>query len=311
MPEPDNTRRLPVSVVIPAYERERMVARAVGSARRQDPPPDEVIVVDDGSADGTAVAAEAAGARVVRHPRNRGRSAARNTGLRAAGNPWVALLDCDDEWLPGHLAGLWELRDGHAFVAASCLMLADEDGPGRLHGPGTERPVVLRSPRKLAFPMNFVAPSATMLRRDTALAVAGFDEALTRSEDLDLWLRLLERGTAAVGPQATVLYHVHGDQTTADSAAMERSHLEVLQRMTDRDWWTPRLVRRFEGTMAWDGMRHALAERRLEEAIRHALRGLAHPQRIAGIGAMLARRRRLRARAARLTRSSSSSAAAC
>ena len=93
---------LPVSVVIPAFNRPEMVARAVRSALEQQPRrPAEVIVVDDASSDDTAAAASAAGARVIRHEVNQGEGAARNTAIRAARHDWVALLDSDDEFLPG------------------------------------------------------------------------------------------------------------------------------------------------------------------------------------------------------------------
>src|SRR3954469_17155942 len=107
---------LPVSVVIPAYRRAAMAERAVRSAFAQRRPPAEVIVVDDASGDDTAARVEAAGARVVVHDRNRGRGAARNSGLRAAANDWVALLDSDDAWLPEHLTTLWPARDDHLLL---------------------------------------------------------------------------------------------------------------------------------------------------------------------------------------------------
>ena len=103
----DGVARLPVAVVIPAHNRANMVARAVRSALTQRPnPPTEVIVVDDCSNDETGEAARLAGARVIRHHVNRGEAEARNTAIRAATQPWVALLDSDDEWLPHHLAEL-------------------------------------------------------------------------------------------------------------------------------------------------------------------------------------------------------------
>src|SRR5438132_14127317 len=92
---------LPVSVVVPAHDRAEVIERALESvAEQRDCEPAEVIVVDDGSTDRTAEVAEANGAEVIRHGRNRGVSAARNTGVRAAAQPWIALLDSDDEWLP-------------------------------------------------------------------------------------------------------------------------------------------------------------------------------------------------------------------
>src|SRR4051794_4178924 len=108
---------LPISVVIPAYRRADLVRRAVASVRAQRPAqPAEIIVVDDASGDGTADAARDSGATVVVNPANVGEGAARNVGVRAATQPWIALLDSDDEWLPDHLSRLWPLRDGHVLV---------------------------------------------------------------------------------------------------------------------------------------------------------------------------------------------------
>ena len=94
----------PVSVVIAAYNAELTLGPALASALAQLPPPAQVIVVDDGSTDGTAaVAASFPGVEVIEQ-RNQGPSAARNCGIRAASQPWVAFLDADDLWLPGKLA---------------------------------------------------------------------------------------------------------------------------------------------------------------------------------------------------------------
>src|SRR3954464_2889077 len=99
-----------------------MTARAVRSAFGQRPdPPAEVVVVDDCSSDATGAAAAAAGARVIRHPVNRGEGGARNTAVREAREPWVALLDSDDEWLPGHLAALWPHREDHVVLGATAV----------------------------------------------------------------------------------------------------------------------------------------------------------------------------------------------
>jgi glycosyltransferase involved in cell wall biosynthesis len=93
--------------VIPAYRAEASIAAAIGSVRAQTCLPKEVIVVDDGSADRTAEIARALGAIVCSQP-NRGVAAARNTGIIRATQPWIALLDADDLWLPDKLARQWE-----------------------------------------------------------------------------------------------------------------------------------------------------------------------------------------------------------
>ena len=107
----------PVSVIIPAFNRADTLPRALRSVLGQSLRPAEVIVVDDHSQDATAEVAERWGVRVIRHERNRGAAAARNTAAAAATQPWLAPLDSDDEWLPHHLATLWPLREiGRAHV---------------------------------------------------------------------------------------------------------------------------------------------------------------------------------------------------
>lgn len=94
----------PVSVVVAAYNAERTLGAALTSALSQVPRPAQVIVVDDGSQDRTAEVAAAFPEVQVLRQRNQGPSAARNAGIRAASQPWVAFLDADDLWLPGKLA---------------------------------------------------------------------------------------------------------------------------------------------------------------------------------------------------------------
>jgi glycosyltransferase involved in cell wall biosynthesis len=93
-----------IASVIPAFNREATIGRAIESALAQTRPPFEVIVVDDGSRDGTRAVVEAFGSRVrcLSQP-NAGGAAARNAGARAATAEWVAFLDSDDYWTPGHL----------------------------------------------------------------------------------------------------------------------------------------------------------------------------------------------------------------
>lgn len=96
-----------VSVVLPCYNRARLVGPALQSVFEQTCGDWELIVVDDGSGDDLAAALARwrgdARLRVLRHARNRGVSAARNTGIDAARGRYVAFLDSDDRWLPRKL----------------------------------------------------------------------------------------------------------------------------------------------------------------------------------------------------------------
>jgi glycosyltransferase involved in cell wall biosynthesis len=100
----DERAAVEISVVVPVFNRERELERALASIAAQTCPVSEVIVVDDRSTDRSIATAAAFRAPfevvVLRHARNAGASAARNTGLAAARGRWVAFLDSDDEWLP-------------------------------------------------------------------------------------------------------------------------------------------------------------------------------------------------------------------
>src|SRR5438045_3173256 len=94
-----------VSVIIPAYNRQKTLRRAVKSALEQTVRDIEVIVVDDGSNDETARIAQELGfsdsrMRVIQSTCNRGAQAARNIGARAAKGEWLNFFDSDDWMLP-------------------------------------------------------------------------------------------------------------------------------------------------------------------------------------------------------------------
>jgi glycosyltransferase involved in cell wall biosynthesis len=88
-----------VSVVIPAYNEEEAIGEVVTAALSRAGWR-EVLVVDDGSGDRTAERAQAAGARVVRHPYNKGNGAAVKTGIREARGDVVLLMDGDGQHAP-------------------------------------------------------------------------------------------------------------------------------------------------------------------------------------------------------------------
>ena len=94
------------SVVIPLYNKEQYICRAVDSVLNQTYEQFELIVVDDGSTDRSAELVENIKddrVRVIRQD-NQGEGPARNSGVLAASNHWVAFLDADDAWLAALLA---------------------------------------------------------------------------------------------------------------------------------------------------------------------------------------------------------------
>ncbi len=100
------------SVIVPVYNRERLVGRCIASVLAQEFADYEIVVIDDGSGDGSiAVVREFTDARIyaLKHETNRGMWAARNTGIAASRGNWLIFLDSDDELVPGALARMHEL----------------------------------------------------------------------------------------------------------------------------------------------------------------------------------------------------------
>jgi glycosyltransferase involved in cell wall biosynthesis len=114
------TRRLDgISVVLPALNEEGNVAGVVVRARAaaaRFARHVEVIVVDDGSTDRTGQEATAAGASVVSHPQNQGYGAALRSGFRAATQPWIFQMDCDNQFDPEELGKLVALADAPIVI---------------------------------------------------------------------------------------------------------------------------------------------------------------------------------------------------
>ena len=145
-----------VAVVIPTFNAEGFVARAIASARAQTLPASEIILVDDCSTDNTRAVLEGIGQedpriRIVDMPRNGGPSAARNAGIRAATSDWIAILDADDAFAPERLAALipFAVETGADFVADDLALYDARAGRVTGNGFGSEtaipdRPITLR-----------------------------------------------------------------------------------------------------------------------------------------------------------------------
>jgi glycosyltransferase involved in cell wall biosynthesis len=245
---------LPVSVVIPARRCAGFVAAAIRSVQAQTAQPHELIVVDDASGDGTADAARVLGATVIEHESNLGVGQTRNDGITAATAEWIALLDCDDEWLPHHLETLWRARDAHVLVSAAALTMGD-GGPPRALGWARRRPLVLDTPARAVVPEPCIRTSGVMFRREDALAVGGFRPEQKRAQDLDLWLRLLERGTGLALPVVTSRYRLHPEQVSADRPSGWAAQRGILAAYADRPWCTPTVRRKRDAAIKWDEAR--------------------------------------------------------
>lgn len=181
-----------VSVIIPVFNGAPFVAKAVESVRAQGVPNVQIVVVDDGSTDGTqAVLAGLARSEGITwfQQDHGGPARSRNRGIEEAGGEFVALLDCDDIWLPGKLDAQMEIMRARPDVGLvhTDFEVVDEQGC-------VEERVIARASREplvRAFVGGHTAlPSTLLIRRSVLDRVQAFDTELYGSEDADLTIRL-------------------------------------------------------------------------------------------------------------------------
>lgn len=180
-----------ISVVIPTYDRARVLGRALDSVFAQGIDDLEVIVVDDGSSDDTR-------GMMARYPRpvtfleqaNAGPAAARNKALAVARGEFIAFLDSDDTYLPRHLASRLEVfeRSPETGVVHGASEVVDAQG----NVVKMQRPLPGHRGRVLPALLfnNFVTLSAVMMRRACYDRVGPMHETLRFAEDWLYWLRI-------------------------------------------------------------------------------------------------------------------------
>lgn len=204
-----------ISVVIPLYNKEKYIVRAVESALSQGAAVHEVIVVDDGSTDnGAAQLTSLRDDRVhlIRQP-NGGVSAARNAGIAAASGEYVAFLDADDAWLPGFVEELLVLmrQFPRACLYATSFVRVWPDGRREdTHLPASldnSRKQLVDDPFRAWSRSAFFFTSSLCTRRDVLLGQGiRFPAGESQGEDQDVIFQLMEAGEVAFSPKALAEY---------------------------------------------------------------------------------------------------------
>jgi len=207
------------SVVIPLYNKEKHIMRAINSVLNQTYQDFELIVVDDGSTDGSFEAAS-----TIQDPRirimcqdNRGVSAARNRGVVEAKSNWVAFLDADDEWLPSFLEENIEIIQSHSDCAiiGSAYLFSEHDGSLRVVRPSL--PYILGWKGVLDdyyAAIQEEAPfssSSVVIRKEVLIESGMFPEGINNSEDITTFLKIAINNNICYIYLPLAVYHLEAE----------------------------------------------------------------------------------------------------
>jgi glycosyltransferase involved in cell wall biosynthesis len=222
-----------VTVVIPAYNRSKVIESAVSSALSQSYENLEIIIVDDGSHDDTGeiinkVINSDNRVKYIAHPSNLGAQAARNTGIRNANGDWITFLDSDDYLQPKSLESRLHLalKDALKVVHAECYVI-NSDNQLRLFGvPPMEGNVyieLLTNPGPV-FPGLFVA-------KDALEKINYLDDNIIAYQEWDTSIRLAKLYPFGFVKNPVFTYDCRGQDTISkDTIRGANGYKQVIEK---------------------------------------------------------------------------------
>lgn len=196
-----------ISIIMPTYNRESFLPKAVDSVLAQTYENWELILVDDGSIDGTHdLMAGYDDCRIKYHYQdNLGVSAARNKGIGISNGEVIALLDSDDEWLPEKLEMQWRYMSDKGYE------ICQTDEIWVRNGKRVNQPAKYAKPEGWFFEkslnMCLISPSCTMFTRQVWERIGPFDTNMLSCEDYDMWLRACLLYPVGLVPKPLTIKH--------------------------------------------------------------------------------------------------------
>lgn len=222
-----------VSVIIPAFNRNQTLPRALKSVVQQTFRQLEIIIVDDGSVQPAEQVVSVFGdsrIRLLVHPKNRGANAARNTGIGAARGTYVAFLDSDDEWDKKKLeVQVNAIERAPSSVGAHYTGYTFISEDGEIHRQTS--PVLFGDLLPFLIRSNVIGTLSTlMVKRSVLEAAGGFDESLPAVQDWDLYIRIAKLCEFAAVSKSFVQYYLGKDSITRNMNAKGRGLKMVLEK---------------------------------------------------------------------------------
>lgn len=231
-----------VDVVIPAFNAASYINKTLESVAIQGDVVQSIIIVNDGSTDNTTQIIDAF---FQKHPHltvnlihqeNQGLACARNTGIKAARAPYIALLDADDVWLAhklsAQLAIFRQSSDPKLGLVYCAYELIDQESKPILGKNFIIHPYLRGQVSSRLQTGNFISGSGSsvLIRASVFQDIGHFDETLVASEDWDMWLRIAQKYTFDYVDRVFVQIRVHPNNMQKDFSRMLTSDLAMLNK---------------------------------------------------------------------------------
>jgi glycosyltransferase involved in cell wall biosynthesis len=227
------------SIVVPLYNKERHIERAIESVLAQNFTDFELIIVNDGSTDESVDRTYRYTDKRIKvfNQDNSGEGAARNKGISLAKANYIAFLDADDFWRPCFLTDIYqlihELPDFPLY--GSAYEVQEKTGELARYGIVDIKNIIgegrtLNFLKCLAHGVYPVYSSSVCIRRDAFTAVGLFDPKLKIGADIDMWIRLGLLGPFGYTTKVGATYHRDADHRACERNDFHARRIEFLQK---------------------------------------------------------------------------------
>lgn len=213
-----------LAVVIPLFNKQNSIRRAVNSVLGQSYQNLELIIVNDGSTDASLENLKTVDDDRIKiiNQENKGVSVARNRGVATAASNYVCFLDADDEWLPSFLAEINKLiqQNPDCSLYGSAYKHVDENGitmSGSSSLADGFYGVVDNFYQHYKVSNNLIHSSSACINKKYFTKIGGFPETVKYGEDIYLWLALANIGDVSISNKKSAIVHRDAENRAGDS----------------------------------------------------------------------------------------------
>ncbi len=217
-----------ITILITTYNCAEYIGIAIGSILNQTFPNYELLIIDDGSNDSTEIIIKNFQDKRIKYIKidHIGRSKALNYGLREAKYDWVALMDADDIWHPQKIE-----RQLHNFSFTKEEITATWSAYFKqkkiLYTVDT--PVDIKELRGKMALHSFICNPSVIYNKNFVLENGGYDENLTRFEDYDFWLKVLNKISFTIIPEYLVYMRIRAESSSNENKNITRKIVYKIQ----------------------------------------------------------------------------------
>ena len=219
-----------ISVVIPTYNRIELLKRSIDSVINQTIKPSEIIIVDDGSNDGTeAMVKKQYDSLKIIKQKNKGVSAARNSGIKASSGEWICFLDSDDEWKNNKLEKQITFvanNSDYKFFHSNEIWIKN----GKRINQKKKHKKYGGDIFKKCLDMCRISPSSVLINKNIFEEIGFFNENLVVCEDYELWLRICDQYKVFFIDEPLIIkYGGHQGQLSYSIDSIECHRIKALE----------------------------------------------------------------------------------